>query len=213
MQIHLAGLPLTRILSAIVAIALSGAPSLASAAERAAPAVVAPPLQLGLVARVQLEDRQLAAARQAILELERADPGLRWFFDHAPGYAVFATVRSVAGVAGASGAGVLFEEGRAVGLVQLTQAATGLGPDARVYSEVVFLENAQALTDFKDGDFAMGTRVPSRDVADRASAKATYAQGLTIFTLSWVGSQAADGLDGQRIAYRPVQVRLAASAR
>jgi hypothetical protein len=200
------------VLGALAAIALLGGPSPGAAADQAAAVPVVPQTYADLVEQEEQEDQDVAAARQAILELRRSDAGLGRFFARSAAYAVFATVRSGgAGAAGAHGVGVLFEEGEAVAMCQLSRPDPGLAPGLKAYSEVLFFETGTALAGFRKAGFTLDGSVSPVNAAGRGAARASYAQGMSVFTLSWVGSPAGDGVGGQRFACRPLLPRLAAA--
>jgi lipid-binding SYLF domain-containing protein len=202
-----------KILSALVAVALSVPACMGLAADlpAAAPFAAVPHRYVDLE---EQDGQDLAAARQAILELERADAGLSRFFDRAAGFAVFPVVgRGLVGRGGAHGTGVLFENGLPIGMSQLTQPAVGLQRGAKAYTEVVFFETRAALADFQRGGFTMGSQVDSLAAASGASASGSYVQGLSVYTLSWGVPMAEAGVGGQRFAYRPFPTRLVTSAR
>jgi hypothetical protein len=68
----------------------------------------------------------ITRAEQTIATYRRTDPGLDHFFNHSAGYAVFPSVgKGGLVVGGAYGDGVLFEGGRPVGTVSLSQLSIG----------------------------------------------------------------------------------------
>jgi hypothetical protein len=153
-------------------------------------------------------------ARQAIGELQKADPGLTRLFDGAAGYAVFATVgKGAVGVGGAHGNGVLFEKGLALGKATLTQLTVGLQLGGQAYSEVVFFETASALADFKKGEFAMAAQVSAVIVKEGASANAKYTDGVSVFTHAKGGMMAEASVGGQKFSFRPYAKPVTISAR
>ena len=133
----------------------------------------------------------------------RADPGLSRFFDHAVGYAVFPTVvKGAVGVGGASGSGVVFEKGKAVGKAHLTQGTIGAQIGGQTYSEVIFFETASALTDFKKGALALAAQV-SAVAASAASKDAKYQDGVAVFTHEKGGLMAEASVGGQKFRFEP----------
>jgi len=142
-------------------------------------------------------------ARQAVGELERADPGLTRLFEGAAGYAVFPTVgKGAVGVGGAHGEGVVYEKGRAVGETTLTQLTVGLQLGGQAYTEVIFFETDKSLADFKKGEFAMAAQVSAVIAAAGASANAKYVEGVSVFTLAKGGLMAEASVGGQKFSYQ-----------
>src|SRR4029453_1943040 len=78
-------------------------------------------LVFGLLNMAVAEDtidvtKDVKEAQSTIAVFKKTDPGLTRFFDHAVGYAVFPTVvKGAVGIGGASGSGIVFEKGQAVG--------------------------------------------------------------------------------------------------
>ena len=154
------------------------------------------------------------SARQAIDELQRADPGLSRFFDDAAGYAVFATVgKGGLGIGGAHGTGVLYENGEATGKTTLTQLTVGLQIGGQAYTEVIFFETKKALASFKRGEFAMAAQVSAVAAAAGASANAKYVHGVSVFTLAKGGVMAEASVGGQKFTYRPFERPVLTSSR
>jgi lipid-binding SYLF domain-containing protein len=175
-----------RILSTIVAVALAGPASVAFAEDAAK------------------EGPHVKDARQAIGELQRADPKLSRFFDGAAGYVVFATVgKGGAGIGGAHGEGVLFDRGMPVGTVTLNQVTFGLQLGGQAYTEVIFFETEKALDAIKKGEFTMAVQASAVAAAEGASANAKYVDGVRIFTLAKGGLMAEASVGGQKLSYRP----------
>src|SRR5512143_544728 len=153
-------------------------------------------------------------AREAIGELERADPGLNRLFEGAAGYAVFATVgKGAVGVGGAHGTGVLFEKGTAIGETTLTQVTVGLQLGGQAYTEVIFFETEKSLANFKKGEFAMAAQVSAVTAAAGASANAKYVEGVSVFTLAKGGVMAEASVGGQKFSYLPFHKAVTTSSR
>ncbi|BDG04757.1 lipid-binding SYLF domain-containing protein [Anaeromyxobacter oryzae] len=186
-----------KILSTLVAVALMG-PAPAFADQKSA----------------KDDERAVKHARQAIVELERADPGLTRLFDSAAGYAVLPTVgKGAIGVGGAHGTGVLFEKGMPVGEVTLTQLTVGLQLGGQSYTEVIFFETEKSLASFKKGEFTMAAQVSAVAAAAGASANAKYVEGVSVFTLAKGGVMAEASVGGQKFGYRPFDKPITTSSR
>ena len=153
-------------------------------------------------------------ARQAVGELQRADPGLTRFFDEAAGYAVFPTVgKGGMGIGGARGTGVLYEKGVVTGKTTLTQLTVGLQLGGQAYTEVIFFETEQTLAAFKKGEFAMAAQVSAVAAKAGASANARYVDGVSVFTLAKGGVMAEASVGGQKFSYHAFQKAVLTSSR
>jgi len=149
------------------------------------------------------DEAEVKHARQAIGELERADPGLVRFFESSAGYAVFATVgKGGAGIGGAHGTGILYEKSKAIGETTLTQLTVGLQLGGQAYTEVIFFETEKTLADFKKGEYAMAAQMSAVAAAAGASANAKYVEGVSVFTFAKGGLMAEVSVGGQKFTYR-----------
>jgi len=192
-----------RIYSTLVAVSMMGPAALAYAGEGAAAdgKKATSPAKVEYATHDAKAERQ---ARQAIVDMEKADPGINQFRHGSAGYAVFATVgKGALGIGGAHGTGVLFEEGMASGSVSLTQLTIGLQAGGQAYSEIVFFENEKTMAAFKRGELALAAQVSAVALASGASANAKYVDGVTVFTLAKGGLMAEASVGGQRFGFKP----------
>jgi len=191
-----------RIYSTMIAVSLMGPATLASAADSTATAAKKP-----AAAKVEYAKHDAKAekqARQAMVDMEKADPGINQFRHGSAGYAVFATVgKGGLGIGGAHGTGVLFEEGMAIGSVSLTQLTIGLQAGGQAYSEIVFFEDEKTVAAFKRGELALAAQVSAVALTSGASANAKYVDGVTVFTLAKGGLMAEASVGGQKFGYLP----------
>jgi lipid-binding SYLF domain-containing protein len=147
---------------------------------------------------------EVKEARAIVGDFKKADPALARFFDTAVGYAVFPTVKKGAiGVGGASGSGILFEKGMAVGKASLTQVTVGAQIGGQTYSEVIFFETASSLTDFKKGTLALAAQASAVAASAGASKDAKYQDGVAIFTHEKGGLMAEASVGGQKFRFEP----------
>jgi len=134
-----------------------------------------------------------------------ADPGLKRFFDNAYGYAVFWRVgKAGIGVGGAHGNGLVYEQGKAVGNVELIQGTVGLQLGGQVYREIIFFENRRALSDLQDGDFELSAQASAVAASDGASRNAAYRNGVAVFTVGNEGLMFEASVGGQKFNYSPL---------
>src|SRR4029453_11401290 len=166
-------------------------------------------LALGLLTRAaaaQTVDvtKDVKEAQETIAVFKKADPGLSRFFDKAVGYAVFPTVTKAAvGVGGATGSGVVFEKGKAIGKASLTQVNVGAQLGGQNYSGVFFFEKAPAFTDFKKGMLALAAQASAIAAAKGASTNAKYENGVAVFTTGKAGLMFEASVGGQKFAFEP----------
>jgi len=143
-------------------------------------------------------------AEEAVALFKKTDPSLGKFFETSVGWAVFPSVAKGAFiVGGAGGKGVLFEGGKAVGTTSLGQVTIGLALGGQEYAEIIFFENALALSSFKAGAFALSAQVSAVAAASGAAATAKYQQGVAVFTIAIGGLMYEASVGGQKFEFTP----------
>ena len=151
-------------------------------------------------------DATVKEAKSAVTAMKKADPGLKKFFDHSVGYAVFPSVgKGGLVVGGAGGSGIVFEHGKAVGTTTLSQVTVGAQVGGQAYSEIVFFETAETLAAFKKGEWTMAAQVSAVMLKSGASADAAYKEGVAVFTLSKGGAMAEASVGGQKFTFKPMK--------
>ncbi|MFD2203469.1 YSC84-related protein [Shivajiella indica] len=132
----------------------------------------------------------------------KADPEMAGFFDRSAGYVIFPNVgKGGLGVGAASGNGILFEKGNAVGRAKMTQVTIGFQAGGQAYQEVIFFEDQRALERFKDNKFEFSAQVSAVAAASGASADAKYDDGVLVFTLPKKGLMYEASVGGQKFSY------------
>ena len=170
--------------------------------------IVAAPLLPGLVRAADDVAADISKAEDAVALFRQTDPSLKKFFERSVGYAVFPSVAKGAFiVGGAGGKGVLFEKGKAVGLCSLAQVTIGLAAGGQEYAEIIFFENALALTNFKGGNFTFSSQVSAVAAASGAAATAKYQQGVAVFTVAIGGLMFEASVGGQKFDYKPLPAK------
>ena len=161
-------------------------------------------LNLAMAADTMDAGREVKEAQATVVDFKKADPEMSRFFNKAVGYAVFPTVtKGAVGVGGASGSGIVFEKGKAVGKASLTQATIGAQIGGQTYSEVIFFETNSALTDFKKGTLALAAQASAVAASAGASKDAKYQDGVAVFTHEKGGLMAEASVGGQKFSFEP----------
>ena len=145
-----------------------------------------------------------AEAQKAIKALQSADSGLTNCFARAAGFAVFPSVGKGGFIFGAEhGNGVVYEKGKPVGEATLTEINVGPQVGGQSFYEVIFFETAEALSNFKQGNFEMSAEVSAVAAAEGASLNAKYRDGVMVFTLPRSGLMVQASIGGQKFKYKP----------
>jgi lipid-binding SYLF domain-containing protein len=133
---------------------------------------------------------------------QREDPGLKDFLNRAYGYAVFPDIgKGGLIVGGAYGKGRVYEQGRAVGWTDMTQASVGAQIGGQTYSEIIAFETAETLNSFKANRLAFAANASAVAIKSGASAAAKYDNGVAVFTMPKGGLMAEASVGGQKFTY------------
>ncbi len=147
------------------------------------------------------------------------------FFGASYGYALFPTIgKGGFGIGGAHGNGRVYEHGRYVGDVSMTQLSFGLQLGGQAYSEIIFFQDKGVFTRFTAGKFAFSGNVSAIAITASASASAgtagsgasasggekdartagEYQDGLAVFTIAKGGLMYEATVAGQKFSYKPL---------
>jgi len=139
---------------------------------------------------------------EAIATLLEKDPSLDRFFEEAYGYAVFPAIgKGAIGIGGATGRGLVFEQGTNTGTARLSQLSIGFQWGGQSYIEIIFFENQEAMDDFKSNDLKFSAQASVVAIDQGASANAAYEEGVAIFTLAKGGLMYEASVAGQKFKY------------
>jgi lipid-binding SYLF domain-containing protein len=144
-----------------------------------------------------------ADARSAVDSMAAKDSTFQSFLDRAYGYAVYPNVgKGAAGVGGAYGKGILYEQGRPVGYTDLTQASAGATLGGQTYRETIVFENAAALDKVKRGTYSLGAEVSAVILKSGAAREARFKDGVAVFVQPKAGAMAEAAVSGQKLSYK-----------
>ncbi|MEM6757178.1 MAG: YSC84-related protein [Planctomycetota bacterium] len=150
--------------------------------------------------------RMLSADAYATeLAFKKRDPTMSRFFESAYGYAVFPEVaKGGAGIGGAHGDGVVYEQGNKVGYAELSQGSIGFQLGGQVYSQIIFFKDKATLDKFKQGEFEFAAQASAVAASAGAGANADYSDGVAVFTTGERGLMFEAAIGGQKFAYYPI---------
>ncbi len=150
--------------------------------------------------KAELHDK----TENTIARFKSADPSMEEFFDTSVGYAVFPSVgKGAVGVGGAYGKGELYENGVMIGYCDLSQGSIGFQLGGQVYSEIIFFQTNDALSDFKNGNLEFAAQASAVAATAGASADASYEGGVAVFTMAKGGLMYEASIGGQKFSYQP----------
>jgi len=150
------------------------------------------------------QDKDIEHCKEAKAEFLKKDPMMKSLFQNSAGYIIFPNIgKGAVGVGGATGNGILFEKGKAVGKANMSQLTVGAQAGGKVYSEVIFFESQDALRSLKEGKFEFTGQVSAVAVTSGVSANIKYREGVLVFTQEKGGLMYEAALGGQKFTYVP----------
>ena len=161
---------------------------------------------VGAFAQSKDDQRVIADAEKAKVKFQKADYGLDRFFNDAAGYVIFPNIGEGALiVGGASGNGVLYENGKVVGMANLKKLDVGLQVGGQALTEVIFFETADALNEFKEGEFELSAEATVVALDKGVAKNANYNDGVVVFAKPKKGLMADISIGSQKFGYTPIE--------
>jgi lipid-binding SYLF domain-containing protein len=159
------------------------------------------------------------------IEIYKKSSAVQPFFDHSYAYAVFPTVGKAGFVVGgAYGEGQVYAKGVLTGKVKLAKATVGFQAGAQAFSQIVFMEDKRAYSEFTSGNYefdagvsavAITAGVQAKAGSDGATAGASagpatgtqsetkYYKGMAVFVHTKGGLMYEAAVGGQKFEFEP----------
>jgi lipid-binding SYLF domain-containing protein len=148
--------------------------------------------------RAELE----ASATDTVSRMVAQDPDLQTTLDNAAGYAVFPSIgKGALIIGGATGRGILYEHGRAVGYVRMDEASLGLQAGGEAFAELIVLNTDSALEKIKNDNFHLGAKLSATVLTTGAAAGAQFRDGVAVFIMPKGGAMVDASVGGQQIRF------------
>ncbi len=158
----------------------------------------------GSFAQKNKDKKIIEDAKKAKKELIAKDAGLKKFFESSTGYVIFPNVGEGGFIlGGASGNGVVYENGRKVGMANMKKIDVGLQAGGQALTEVIFFETEDALNEFKTSEYTFSGDLSAVAVKSGVSKNANYNDGVIVFALPKAGLMADASVGGQKFEYVP----------
>lgn len=142
-------------------------------------------------------------AKQELLE---ANSEIKEFFDNSEGYVVFPNVgKGGLIIGGASGNGIVYQNGNAIGAANLKKVNVGLQAGGQAIIEAIFFETKEALNNFKTDDFSFDASISAVVLKSGKALKAKYKNGVAVFALPKAGLMADASVGGQKFDFKPFE--------
>ena len=141
----------------------------------------------------------------AIAKFKESSPGINAYFDNAYGYAIFPSVgKAGLGFGGARDTdGKVYEQGVYIGDASLTEFNVGFQIGAQSFSEIIFFEDKESLTDFTESRYEFDAGASSVAASAGAATNADYDRGVAVFTRANGGLMVEASVGGQKFNYYP----------
>lgn len=148
-------------------------------------------------------DDLTADVRDARMDIQQNHPNVANLFKTSVGYAIFPNVGKGAYIiGGASGNGIVYENGNVIGYADLKQVDVGLQIGGKAFVEVLFFKTDEALEDFKDGEYELSANASAVILEKGISREVDFQNGIGVVTVPKGGAMVGISVGGQRFAYR-----------
>lgn len=162
-------------------------------------------MALGVNAQNDKDQKIINDANEAKEKLMTMEVGLDHFFTNSAGYVLFPNVgKGGFIIGGASGNGVVYENGEVIGMADLKKLSVGLQAGGQAITEVIFFETANDLEEFKKGEFEFSAEASAVALKSGVSVNAKYKDGVAVFALPKAGLMADASVGGQKFDYTPI---------
>ncbi|MCR9228675.1 MAG: lipid-binding SYLF domain-containing protein [Flavobacteriaceae bacterium] len=158
---------------------------------------------ISISAQSRKDQKIMADAEKAKTTLLEAAPNLDGFFENSAGYAIFPNVgKGGFIIGGASGNGVVYENGAAIGMAGLKKLNIGLQAGGQAIIEVIFFETDVDLQRFKTEKFQFAAETSAVALKSGIAFNAKYKDGVAVFALPKAGLMADASVGGQKFSYK-----------
>jgi lipid-binding SYLF domain-containing protein len=148
------------------------------------------------------KNKIIADSQTAKSEFIKSDPLMKALFDKAYGYVIFPNVgKAGLGIGGAAGNGVVYQQGKRIGMAKLSQLSIGFQAGGQAYREVIFFETEKELDRFKESRFEFSAQASAVAVTEGASANVKYTDGVMVFTMQKGGLMYEASIGGQKFKF------------
>ena len=162
-------------------------------------------LAFGLNAQNSKDQKIIKDANKAKGKLIKMEVGLDQFFTNSAGYVIFPNVgKGGLIIGGASGNGVVYENGTIIGMANLKKLSVGLQAGGQAITEVIFFETENDLNEFKEGDVEFSAEASAVALKSGIAVNAKYRDGVAVFALPKAGLMADASVGGQKFEFTPM---------
>ncbi len=143
--------------------------------------------------------RDSELAREAFIA---NNPNLADLFKNASGYVIFPNVGKGAYiVGGAAGNGVVYQNGKAIGMAKLRQLDIGLQLGGQAFRQAILFQTQAELDRFKKGNFELASTVSAVALEEGKAKSIEFRDGLAVVTMPKAGAMIEVSVGGQKFEY------------
>ena len=155
-----------------------------------------------LLAQDEEAKKLISESSSAKTAFIKTDPSMEDLFKSSYGYVIFPKIGKGGFIVGGSGGnGILYEQGKPVGLVKTGQVTVGAQVGGQTYREVIFFENKDAVDHMKASKTEFSSQISAVAVKSGVSKNARYTEGVAVFTQDLSGLMAEATVGGQKFKY------------
>lgn len=149
------------------------------------------------------DKRLLADCNNARDEFIKSDGLMKNLFNSAHAYVIFPNIGKGAwGIGGATGNGIVFVRGIAIGTAKITQITIGFQAGGQSYRETIFFENETSLEEFKNNNLEFSAQASAIIAKEGASANVKFKNGILVFTQPKTGFMYEASVGGQKFKFK-----------
>lgn len=143
-----------------------------------------------------------ADVKKTIDTFKFKDPSIKARFESAHAYAVFPSIgKGGLVVGGARGDGKVYERGREIGTVEMSQVTIGLQAGGQAFSELIFFENKAALDRFTASNYEFAANASAIVAKSGSSSSSNYRNGVIVFTNAKEGVMLEAAIGSQKFTF------------
>ena len=147
-------------------------------------------------------DDLMKDANEAKTAMLQTDSNIQELFNSSAGYAIFPNVGKGAYIiGGASGNGIVYQNGNMIGYSNLKQVDVGLQVGGKAYREVLFFKDQEDLDDFKNGEYELSGNATAVILEKGKSRTIKFQDGIAVATMPKAGAMVGVSVAGQRFGY------------
>lgn len=130
------------------------------------------------------------------------NPNMADLFRNATGYVIFPNVGKGAYiVGGAAGNGVVYQEGKAIGMAKLRQLDIGLQLGGQAFRQAILFQTQAELDRFKQGNFELSSTVSAVALEEGKAKSIDFRDGIAVVTMPKAGAMIEVSVGGQKFEY------------